>query len=112
MRTVFVPGLQLSRAFYTEAVRPLLVDVQHAAARIGSGSEVLGFDTPRSADHEWGPRLEVFVSPTQAFAEVIGGAVFHDGLGELGPVRTALRWYPRDVWRYVLACQWRRIAQE
>jgi hypothetical protein len=44
MPTVFVPGLQLSRAFYTEAVRPLLADVQHTAARIGSGSEVLGFD--------------------------------------------------------------------
>ncbi|TDE19605.1 DUF4037 domain-containing protein, partial [Nonomuraea mesophila] len=26
--------------------------------------------------------------------------------------RQALRWYPGDVWRYVLACQWRRIAQE
>lgn len=38
--------------------------------------------------------------------------MFHDGLGELEQVRTALRWYPPDVWRYVLACQWRRIAQE
>jgi hypothetical protein len=23
---------------------------------------VLGFDTPRSADHEWGPRLELFLT--------------------------------------------------
>jgi hypothetical protein len=192
MPGVFVPGLQLSRAFYAEAVRPLLADVPHSAARIGPGSEVLGFDTPRSADHEWGPRLEVFVSaadavripeldralaerlprtfrgwpthfehiegdhagrmtatdgpvrhrvgittldgwcrdrlgvspgtglslagwltlPTQALAEVTAGAVFHDGLGELEPLRAALAWYPPDAWRYVLACQWQRISQE
>ncbi|GAA5117011.1 DUF4037 domain-containing protein [Pseudonocardia adelaidensis] len=189
---MFVPGLQLSRTFYAEAVRPLLADVRHSAARIGSGSEVLGFDTPRSADHEWGPRLQVFLSPadawripgldrrladrlprafhgwpthfeavegdrvghmahtdgpvrhrveittvgawcrdhlgiepgaelptadwlalpTQALAEVTAGAVFHDWLGELEPLRAALTWYPPDVWRYVLACQWQRIAQE
>jgi hypothetical protein len=28
---------------------------------IGSGSEVLGFDTERSTDHGWGPRLKVFI---------------------------------------------------
>lgn len=63
--TEFVPGLELSRRFHTDAVRPLLEEaapgVPHAAARIGSGSEVLGHDTPRSADHEWGPRLQVFL---------------------------------------------------
>ncbi|HEY0002504.1 MAG TPA: DUF4037 domain-containing protein, partial [Actinoplanes sp.] len=37
---------------------------------------------------------------------------FHDPDGTLGAVRERLRWYPPDVWRYVLACQWRRIAQE
>lgn len=55
----FIPGLELSRRFYLEAVRPLLDEivpgVTHSAARLGSGSEVLGFDTARSADHEWGP---------------------------------------------------------
>jgi hypothetical protein len=50
--------------------------------------------------------------PTQILAEATAGAVFHDGLGELAPLRAALAWYPTDVWRYVLACQWRRIAQE
>src|SRR4051794_37224036 len=63
----FIPGLELSRRFYTEAVRPVLdaaiPALAHSAARIGSGSEVLGFDTPRSADHEWGPRLQLFLSP-------------------------------------------------
>lgn len=56
----FIPGLSLSRHFHTEVVAPL-VDAPHAAALLGEGSEVLGFDQPRSTDHAWGPRLQVFV---------------------------------------------------
>lgn len=177
MMSDFVPGLELSRAFYGEVVAPLVGAVPHSAALIGPGSEVLAFDTERSADHDWGPRVLVFVEggdvaavraavaaglperfggyptvfgyrgrsgpgvrvcelgawleevlgfdprggvsvmdwlsmPWQSLAEVTGGEVFHDGLGELKPVREALSWYPEDVWRYVLACQWMRIAQE
>ncbi|MPY53408.1 DUF4037 domain-containing protein [Streptomyces sp. K1PN6] len=193
----FIPGLELSRRFYTEAVRPLLEEVApaipHSAARIGSGSEVLGYDTARSTDHEWGPRFQLFLhphdvprhaarirhvlaehlpktfhgypthfaptgdrdvrvmkltngpvhhrvevtgvsswftatlgfdpasgitradwlaTPTQLLAEVTGGAVFHDGLHVLSPLRTALRWYPRDVWLHLLACQWQRVSRE
>lgn len=192
----FVPGLELCRVLYVEAVRPLLDEVfpglRHAAARVGAGSEVLGFDTARSTDHDWGPRLEVFLSPAdvdrvggevsellsrrlpkrvlgwpthfeppdarvrvmadtdgpvahrvvvadvgrwsagllgfdglgvpsaldwlatpaQVLAEVTGGAVYHDGVGELTALRARLGWYPDDVWRYVLACQWARIGQE
>jgi len=173
----FLPGLELSRRFYTETVRPLLEetapDLPHSAARIGSGSEVLGYDTPRSTDHDWGPRLQLFLrprdvprhagrirhhlaehlpktfhghpthhcvevthttawftstlgfdpthditaadwltTPTQLLAEVTGGAVFHDGLHELGPLRHDLRWYPRDVWLHTLARQWNRVSQE
>ncbi|MFH8791021.1 DUF4037 domain-containing protein [Streptomyces sp. NPDC017941] len=67
---VFMPGLELSRRFYLEAVRPLLDEAVpgtvHSAARLDSGSEVLGFDTARSADHEWGPRLQIFLSPRDA----------------------------------------------
>ncbi|WP_433199412.1 DUF4037 domain-containing protein [Dactylosporangium sp. CS-047395] len=63
MAPTFVPGLQLCRDFYEQGVRPLLGSVPHAAARIGPGSEVLGFDTARSADHDWGPRLDLFVDP-------------------------------------------------
>lgn len=191
-----MPGLQLCRIFYTEAVRPLLDEfypgLEHAAARVGPGSEVLGFDTPRSVDHDWGPRLELFLrpedlvrhgaelsalltarlpkqvrgwptnfepadarvrvmtatdglvahrvhltdvaswsverlgfdarrdpetvdwlaTPTQRLAETVGGAVFHDGIGELTALRERLRWYPDDVWRQVLAAQWVRISQE
>src|SRR5436190_10962974 len=57
----FVPALQLNADFYAEVLAPLLTDWPHAAARLGSGSEVLGFDTERSTDHGWGPRLQVFV---------------------------------------------------
>ncbi len=63
--------------------------------------------------------LDWLAAPTQALAEVTGGAVFHDGLasvpgcgGGLSAARAALAWYPHDVWLYVLACQWQRIDQE
>lgn len=56
-----VSGLELSRAFYLEVVAPLVGDVPHAAGLLGWGSDVLGFDTSRSTDHGWGPRLQVFV---------------------------------------------------
>ena len=48
----FIPGLELARRFYWEAVRPILdadfPGLRHSAALIGAGSEVLGFDTPMS----------------------------------------------------------------
>lgn len=63
--TDFIPGLALSRGFYHELVRPLLDEafpgLAHSAALIGSGSEVLGFDTAMSSDHHWGPRLLLFL---------------------------------------------------
>jgi Domain of unknown function (DUF4037) len=60
-----VRGLELSRAFYLEVVAPLVGDVPHAAGLLGWGSDVLGFDTSRSTDHGWGPRLQVFVVAEQ-----------------------------------------------
>ena len=61
----FIPGLELSRRFYDELVR-LLLDAHfsglpHAAALIGYGSEVLGFDTEMSTDHAWCPRMQIFL---------------------------------------------------
>jgi hypothetical protein len=167
---VFVPGLELSRRLYVEAVRPLLAQhlpgLAHTAALIGPGSEVLGFDTERSTDHDWGARLQLFpdarrtevqavlaerlpatfgghptgvvvadlgdwlagrlgfnplerittldwlATPSQALAEVTTGAVHHDGLGRLAPLRRELAWYPDDLWRYLLACQWERVSEE
>src|SRR5262249_27789412 len=61
----FIPGLELARKFYEEAVRPILESdfsgVPYSAALIGAGSEVLGFDTVMSTDHHWGPRAMVFL---------------------------------------------------
>src|SRR5688572_18525054 len=63
----FIPGLKLSRLFFEQAVRPIIQrtapDLKYAAALIGSGSEVLGFDDEMSADHHWGPRVMLFVHP-------------------------------------------------
>jgi hypothetical protein len=197
-RPAFVAGLSLAATTYHDAVRPILDDffpgLAHSAALIGPGSDVLGYDTARSTDHDWGPRLLLFLStaetrlygahvvdmlaqrlpatvagwstswsepgadrsrtlvpagdgpvrhaiavldldawlvgrlgmdprsgmgardwlsiPSQRLLELTAGAVFHDGLAQLEPVRRMLAWYPDDVWRYLLACQWRRVAQE
>ena len=174
----FVSGIDLARMFYIEVVRPLIEGRAHSAARLGSGSDVLGFDTPRSTDHGWGPQLHLFVAasevdavraiinsnlpeefhglpvhfgwdevavqhhvhvvpleewlkshlefdpqvdirvqdwlatPQQLLLEVTAGAVFHDPDGDLKRVRSKLEWYPNDIWLWLLACQWRRIAQE
>jgi len=62
----FIPGLELNRHFYEEAVKPILDRefpyLRHSAARLGSGSEVLGYDTALSTDHDWGPRLQLFLT--------------------------------------------------
>ena len=194
----FIPGLELSRLFYEQAVGPLLEQhfsgLKYSAALIGHGSDVVGFDTATSMDHDWGPRLLLFLSeddhakhadaisamlaeklprrlagfsthfceldelgtqwmiepedgpvrhrvkphtvrgffssslgidphepitparwltmPQQELLAVTAGEVFHDGLGELEPIRAGLAWYPHDVWLYLMACQWGRIAQE
>ena len=61
----FVPGIELNRRFYHEVVHPLLdiwfPDLAYAAALIGPGSEILGFDTRMSMDHDWGLRLFIFL---------------------------------------------------
>ena len=54
----------MSKRFYERFVVPLLREhfpqIPHAAARIGIGSEVLGYDTEMSADHDYGPCVQVF----------------------------------------------------
>jgi Domain of unknown function (DUF4037) len=194
----FIPGLELNRLYYREAVAPILAAnfarLKYSAALIGYGSDVLGYDSERSTDHEWGPRLMLFLDErghdafgpqiTEALArdlpltfhdystnfskpdangvrcmipgeagrvdhhvythtvprfirqmlniepgqtldavdwllmsqqkllEITSGEVFHDGLGELVPLRQKLAWYPRDVWLFMMAAGWYRIAQE
>ncbi len=60
-----VSRLELSRRFYTEAVRPVLEasypDLPYSAALLGRGSEVLGFDDEMSGDHNWEPRVQLFL---------------------------------------------------
>lgn len=176
-------GIALARRYFSDLVAPILEDrfpgLPYAAGRIGSGSDVLGFDDRVSRDHDWGLRLSLFVEADavaevdeelerllpagysgfpvrfaftgetgprhhvdvsavsrflddrlgfdpvadpsathwlsltgQAALEVVAGAVFADTAGELTSARRALAWYPDDVWRYVLACDWIRLAQE
>lgn len=59
--TTFVPAGDLSAAFHAEVIRPLIGDIPYAAGLLGWGSDVLGYDTERSTDHGWGPRLTIFV---------------------------------------------------
>lgn len=58
-------GLDLSRRFYDTLVAPIIADalpeLRYAAARLGDGSEVLGFDTEMSADHNYGPTVQIFL---------------------------------------------------
>ncbi len=65
----------------------------------------------RSVSGELSP-VDWLLMPQQSLRSVTEGAVFHDGLGLLGPLREKLRYYPDDVWIYLLAAQWRRVAQE
>lgn len=63
----FVSGLELCESFFVEAVAPIMqgnfAELAYSAALIGNGSEVLGYDTPMSSDHHWGPRVMLFLRP-------------------------------------------------
>ena len=193
----FIPGLKLCDLFYQKEIGPILRKefprLRYSAALIGWGSEVLGFDTPMSRDHHWGPRLLLFLNhqdcvrlkakinqtlsdklpyeflgystnygepdrggvrhlvktnrgpvnhmvqiftpksffearlgfdpskkisvidwltvPQQKLLEAVSGEIYHDGLGTLRTIREKLKFYPRDVWLYLLAAQWIRIAE-
>lgn len=58
-------GAELARGFFTAVVAPLLdravPGLAYAAARLGSGSDVLGLDDAMSRDHDWGCRLTLLV---------------------------------------------------
>ncbi len=61
----FIPGLELSESFYFDIIKPLLQKnypkLRFAAALLGRGSEVQGFDDITSTDHHWGVRLLLFL---------------------------------------------------
>jgi uncharacterized protein DUF4037 len=58
-------GAELARQFHASVVEPLLTrampGLRYAAARLGSGSDVLGLDDAMSRDHDWGCRLTLLV---------------------------------------------------
>jgi hypothetical protein len=164
-------------------------EIHFSAARLGGGSDVLGFDDQQSPDHDWGPQVDLFLSardfksvgdsiydvlsknlpftfkgfsthfdddylmcninkypiihrvrthsvesyfthyigfnpangvsefdwlrtPEQKLRTIHSGKIFHDGLSALQEIKNKLKWYPDDIWYYILACQWRRIDQE
>lgn len=62
----FIPGLDLSRMLYVEQIAPIMgdqfPDLRYAAATLGMCSEILGLDDAISMDHEWGPRVTLFLS--------------------------------------------------
>jgi hypothetical protein len=66
MATEFIKGQKLCATFFKEAVQPLLAahfpSLVYSAGRLGSGSDVIGYDSARSRDHDWGPRLTLFLS--------------------------------------------------
>lgn len=66
----FLPGLELNERFYTEIVAPLVTrydpSLCYSASLIGYGSDVLGYDNTTSMDHNWGPRMQIFVGKSDA----------------------------------------------
>ncbi|WP_422114610.1 DUF4037 domain-containing protein [Brachybacterium sp. UNK5269] len=91
-------GTALARAYYEEVIGPLLgrqlPHPDHAAARLGSGSDVLGYDDAQSRDHDWGLRLTLLVEDGRA-AEV--EALLERELPEEWqgmPTRFATTWEP------------------
>lgn len=80
----FVPGTAITGDFFTEMVQPILAThfpgLQYGAALIGPGSEVLGFDTPMSMDHDWGLRIFLFLreQDAQVFSRSIASVLSHE----------------------------------
>lgn len=65
MLSRFMKGLELNRLFFEEVVRPIITThyphLRYSAARLGEGSDVLGYDDMMSTDHDWGLRFQLFL---------------------------------------------------
>jgi Domain of unknown function (DUF4037) len=86
---------------------PVIRHRVEVAPRAAWFADQLGFDPSAGITTE-----DWLATPTWRLRAVTAGRVFHDGPGELSGNRSALGWYPDDVWRWILAAQWRRIAEE
>lgn len=64
----FIPGRELSRSLAMSLLprlRGIFPETPLTLALIGPGSDVLGFDTHRSMDHDWGPGVTLLVPHDQ-----------------------------------------------
>ena len=79
-------GIELSAAFHRDVVGPLLQrelpGLRYAAGRLGSGSDVLGFDDAMSCDHDWGCRLTVLVDEADRTVVPLARDLLAGGLPE------------------------------
>lgn len=77
-------GLGLSQRFYESHVAPVIrqhfPDLPHTACRIGWGSEVLGYDTDLSADHDYGPCVQILLAE-DSFPSTAQALMRHFGEG-------------------------------
>lgn len=96
-----LPGGELARDFHADVVGPLLARamprLRYAAGRLGSGSDVLGFDDAMSRDHDWGCRLTLLVDEPDRAAIPQVSLVLERELPESYrglPVRFPLTWDP------------------
>ncbi|MHB8060855.1 MAG: DUF4037 domain-containing protein [Gaiellaceae bacterium] len=51
------------------------------------------------------------LAPQERLLELTAGEVFADSIGELTSLRERLGYYPKQVWIYLMAAQWQRIAR-
>jgi hypothetical protein len=94
-----LPGAELARRFFTDVAEPLLSralpGLRYAAARLGSGSDVLSLDDAMSRDHDWGCRLTLLVDEDARDQVPRIGAILEEELperfGEF-PVRFPVTW--------------------
>ncbi len=55
--------------------------------------------------------VDWLLMPQQRLLAVTSGAVFQDSIG-LGKLRGRLKYYPYNVWLYLLSSQWAKISEE
>ena len=98
-RPAALTGRELARQFHADVVAPLLArsmpGLRYAAGRLGSGSDVLGFDDEMSRDHDWGCRLTLLVGERDRDAVPAIRGLLDEKLPESYqglPVRFAMTW--------------------